>query len=111
MFAGGSESCICKTGVAGFQALTALSESTDPLRASIPFDEDSGWTCVGRRCRCGCTGRTGACQENSGARIMRNWWDMQVRECLHITSPCEDGSGAAKAMELAINEAEILPNR
>ena len=40
MFAGGAESCICPTGIAGFQALTALSQETDPLRASIPFDVD-----------------------------------------------------------------------
>lgn len=38
--AGGTESCICPTGVAGFTSLTALSASTDPLRASIPFDKD-----------------------------------------------------------------------
>ena len=40
MFAGGTESCICPTGIAGFQALTALTKETDPLRASIPFDKE-----------------------------------------------------------------------
>ena len=40
MFAGGTESCICPTGVAGFTALTALTTSEDPKRASIPFDKD-----------------------------------------------------------------------
>ncbi len=40
MLAGGAESCICPTGVAGFQALTALTTETDPVRASIPFDKD-----------------------------------------------------------------------
>ena len=40
MFAGGTESCICPTGVAGFTSLTALSTSKDPARASIPFDKD-----------------------------------------------------------------------
>ena len=40
MFAGGTESCICPTGVAGFTSLTALSASCDPLRASIPFDKE-----------------------------------------------------------------------
>ena len=40
MLAGGTESCICPTGVAGFTSLTALSTSTDPMRASIPFDKD-----------------------------------------------------------------------
>ena len=38
--AGGAESAITPVGVAGFSALTALSESEDPLRASIPFDKD-----------------------------------------------------------------------
>lgn len=40
MFAGGAESCICPTGVAGFQSLTALSTAADPLYASIPFDKN-----------------------------------------------------------------------
>ena len=40
MLAGGTESCICPTGVTGFMKLTALSEASDPLRASIPFDKD-----------------------------------------------------------------------
>ncbi len=40
MLAGGTESCICPTGVAGFAALTALSGSEDPERCSIPFDKD-----------------------------------------------------------------------
>ena len=38
--AGGAESAITPVGVAGFSALTALSKSEDPLRASIPFDKD-----------------------------------------------------------------------
>ena len=40
MLAGGTEGCVCPLGIAGFTALTALSASTDPLRASIPFDKD-----------------------------------------------------------------------
>ena len=40
MLAGGTESSICATGVAGFMNLTALSTETDPMRASIPFDQD-----------------------------------------------------------------------
>ena len=40
MFAGGTESAITPTGIAGFAALTALSDSDNPLRASIPFDKD-----------------------------------------------------------------------
>ena len=40
MAAGGTESSICPTGVAGFTALTALTKSEDPMRASIPFDKE-----------------------------------------------------------------------
>ena len=40
MLAGGTESCICPTGVAGFTALTALTKTEDVARASIPFDKD-----------------------------------------------------------------------
>lgn len=40
MLAGGAEGCICETGVAGFTSLTALSTSTDPMKASRPFDKD-----------------------------------------------------------------------
>ena len=112
MFAGGSESCICKTGVAGFQALTALSESTDPLRASIPFDKDRNGFVLGEGAGGGCTGRTGACQKTRSKNLCGTggiWRNREMR--YHITSPCEDGSGAAKAMELAINEAQIAPEQ
>ena len=40
MIAGGTESAICPTGVAGFTALTALSLNEDPMKASRPFDKD-----------------------------------------------------------------------
>lgn len=40
ILAGGTEATICEMGIAGFAALTALSESTDPNRGSIPFDEN-----------------------------------------------------------------------
>ena len=51
MLAGGAESCICPTGVAGFDALTALTETDDPARASIPFDKNRR-ICSRRRRRC-----------------------------------------------------------
>lgn len=105
MAAGGAESCICPTGVAGFSALTALSQNPDPTRASIPFDKDRDGFVIG---------------EGAGVVILEELEHAKARgahiyaevagygatgDAYHITSPIEDGSGAAKAMELAMEEA------
>lgn len=109
MLAGGTESCICPTGVAGFQQLTALSTETDRMRASIPFDKDRNGFVMG---------------EGAGILVLEELSHAQKRgahiyaelvgygataDAYHITSPCEDGSGAAKAMEIAMREADIEP--
>lgn len=109
--AGGAESCICPSGVAGFTALTALSTSEDPLRASIPFDKDRDGFVLG---------------EGAGVLILEELEHARKRgariyaevlgygataDAYHITSPSEDGSGAAKAMELAMEEAGVKPEK
>ena len=110
MLAGGAESCICPTGVAGFQALTALTEETDPARASIPFDKDRSGFVLG---------------EGAGVVVLEELQHALARgariyaelvgygatgDAFHITSPSEDGSGAANAMELAIKEGGVRPS-
>lgn len=110
MLAGGAESCICPTGVAGFQALTALTTETDPARASIPFDKDRSGFVLG---------------EGAGVVVLEELQHALARgariyaelvgygatgDAFHITSPCEDGSGAAKAMELAMKEGGVRPS-
>ena len=109
MFAGGAESSICPTGIAGFQSLTALSTSDDPLYASIPFDKNRKGFVLG---------------EGAGVVVLEELEHAKARgahiyaevvgygataDAFHITSPCEDGSGAAKAMELAMTEAKAAP--
>lgn len=109
MIAGGCESCICPTGVAGFTALTALSTSTDPMRASIPFDKDRDGFVLG---------------EGAGVVVLEELEHAKARgakiyaevlgygatgDAYHITSPAEDGGGAAKAMSLAMEEGGIKP--
>ena len=111
MVAGGTESCICPTGVAGFTSLTALSASQDPKRASIPFDKDRNGFVLG---------------EGAGVVILEELEHAKARgakiyaelagygatgDAYHITSPAEDGSGAAKAMSLAIEEGQIKPSQ
>lgn len=109
MVAGGTESSITPIGVAGFSALTALSCSEDPLRASIPFDAERSGFVMG---------------EGAGIVVLESLEHAQARgariyaelagygatcDAYHITSPAEDGSGAAKAMELAIADAGMKP--
>lgn len=111
MFTGGAESCICPTGIAGFQALTALSQETDPLRASIPFDVDRKGFVLGE----GAGILVLEELEHARKRSARIYAELvgygATGDAFHITSPCEDGSGAARAMELAMQEAETEPDQ
>ncbi len=109
IFAGGTEASVCPIGVAGFQALTALNNTDDPKKASIPFDKDRGGFVMG---------------EGSGIVVLEELEHAKARgakilaevvgygataDAYHITSPAEDGSGAARAMTDAMNDAGITP--
>ena len=109
MLAGGSEASISPIGVAGFAALTALNTTEDKTRASIPFDKDRAGFVMG---------------EGAGILILEELEHAKQRgakiyaeivgygatcDAFHITSPAEDGSGAAKAMEYALKDAELAP--
>lgn len=109
MVAGGAEASITPIGVAGFTALTALSTAEDPLRASIPFDKDRSGFVMG---------------EGAGVVVLEELEHAVKRgatiygevvgygttcDAYHITSPAEDGSGAARAMVEAIKDAGITP--
>lgn len=109
MLAGGTESSITPIGIGGFTALTALSASTDPLRASLPFDKDRNGFVMG---------------EGAGVVVLEELEHAKRRgakiyaevvgygcssDAYHITSPAEDGSGAARAMENAMKEAVVTP--
>ena len=110
MFAGGTESSICPTGVAGFTALTALSESKNPLRASIPFDQERNGFVLGEGAGVIVLEELQHAK-NRGAKIYAEIVGYgSTGDAYHITSPAEDGNGAAKAMELAMNEAHVNPS-
>lgn len=109
MLAGGTEGSITPIGVAGFAALTALSTNEDPKTASRPFDKDRDGFVMG---------------EGSGIIVLEELEHAKARgakiyaellgygatcDAYHITSPAEDGSGAAKAMELAMKDAGVGP--
>ena len=109
MLAGGTESCICPTGVAGFTALTALSTTQNPLRASIPFDKDRNGFVLGEGAGIVVLEELEHA-ENRGAKIYAELTGYgATADAYHITSPAEDGEGAAKAMTLAMKEGGINP--
>ena len=105
MVAGGAEASITPIGIAGFTSLTALNTTEDASRASIPFDEDRNGFVMG---------------EGAGVVVLESLEHAKARganilaevvgygatcDAFHITSPAEDGSGAARAMENAIKDA------
>ena len=107
MVAGGAEASITPIGIAGFTSLTALNTTEDASRASIPFDEDRNGFVMG---------------EGAGVVVLETLEHAKARganilaevvgygatcDAFHITSPAEDGSGAARAMENAIRDAGI----
>ncbi len=109
MVAGGTESSITPLGVAGFTALTALSTSQDPLRASIPFDKERNGFVMGE----GAGVVVLESLEHAKARGARIYAELvgygATCDAYHITSPAEDGSGAAKAMEMAMKDGNVNP--
>ena len=110
MIAGGTESSISPIGVGGFAALTALSTTEDPMEACKPFDKNRNGFVMG---------------EGAGIVILESLEHAKARgakiyaevvgygatsDAYHITSPAEDGAGAARAMTNAIKEAGIKPS-
>ena len=109
MVAGGSEAAITELGVAGFTSMTALSLSTDPAKASIPFDVDRSGFVMGEGAGIVVLEELEHAQKR-GAKIYAEVTGYgATNDAYHITSPAEDGSGAAKAMEFAIKDAGIKP--
>ncbi|MCI8299674.1 MAG: beta-ketoacyl-ACP synthase II [Lachnospiraceae bacterium] len=107
MVAGGTESSITPIGIGGFTALTALSSSNDVNRCSIPFDKERSGFVMG---------------EGAGALVLEELEHARKRgavilaevagygatsDAYHITSPAEDGMGAAMAMKNAVKDAGV----
>ena len=110
MIAGGSEASVNEIGIAGFAALTALSQATDPLKASLPFDKARQGFVLGEG------GATLVLEDlehaqKRGANILGEIVGYgATSDAYHITSPDQTGAGAARAMELAIKEAGVSPS-
>lgn len=111
MIAGGTEASITPTGIAGFTNIKALSQATDKTRASIPFDKERSGFVMG---------------EGAGLILLEELEHAKKRgakiyaevvgygassDAYHVTSPAPGGEGGARAMQYAIKDANITPDK
>lgn len=107
MFAGGSEAAITELSIGGFTSMKALCTSTDPNRASIPFDKERSGFVMGE-------GASILVLEelehalNRNAKIFAEIAGYSdTCDAGHITAPCESGEYVALAMTQAVESAGI----
>lgn len=109
VIAGGTEAAITPIGIAGFTNIKALSQATDKNRASIPFDKERSGFVMG---------------EGAGILVLEELEHAKARnakiyaeivgygatsDAYHITSPAPEGEGGARAMKIAMEEANVKP--
>lgn len=107
MICGGTEAPITSISIAGFSALKALSTSDDPSRASIPFDKERNGFVMGE-------GAGVLVIESLEHAIKRNakiYGEIvgygTTCDAYHITAPDPEGKAAIKAMEIALEDANL----
>lgn len=106
---GGAEAAITALGMGGFTSMHALSDTSDSLRASIPFDRARSGFVMG---------------EGAGVLVLETLEHAQARGAViygevagygatcdahHITAPSPEGEGGAAAMTLAMQDAGLTP--
>jgi 3-oxoacyl-[acyl-carrier-protein] synthase II len=110
MLAGGTESAVCRIGIAGFAACRALSTAFNdtPEKASRPYDKDRDGFVMG---------------EGAGAVMLEEYEHAKARgakiyaevkgyglsgDAYHITAPAEDGNGGYRSMQMALKRAGLM---
>src|SRR5881394_2344180 len=108
--AGGSEAAIVELGLAGFSAMRALSKRNDePERASRPFDRDRDGFVISEGAGIAIVEELEHAKKR-GAKIYCELTGYGLTaDAYHMTAPPEDGGGAARAMQLALEHAKLSP--
>ena len=111
MLCGGTESAVTPLAIGGFTSMKALSQSEDPNRASIPFDKERSGFVLGEGAGILLLEELSHAQKR-GAKIYAELVGYGATcDAYHMTAPRPDGSGAAKAMEMAVRDAGIAPDQ
>lgn len=112
MICGGSEGCITPLGIGGFCAMRALSTRNDePEKASRPFDRDRDGFVMGEGAGILFLEELESAKKR-GAKIYAEVVGYGMSsDAFHITAPSEDGDGAIRVMQNAIQDAEITPDK
>lgn len=109
MAAGGTESCITPLGIGGFCALKALSGVEDPNKCSLPFDKNRSGFVMGEGAGVVILEELGHAKRRNAHIYAEVLGYGSTSDAYHITSPAEDGMGAAKAMLFALKDGGVAP--
>ncbi|HEY5982764.1 MAG TPA: beta-ketoacyl-ACP synthase II [Anaerolineales bacterium] len=110
MLVGSSEAAIVPLTMAGLNAMTALSTRNDaPERASRPFDRERDGFLMGEGAAMVVLESLESA-ERRGARIICEFTGYGTSDdAYHISAPAEDGAGASLSMQLALEDAGLVP--
>jgi len=110
VLAGGSEASATSLGLAGFGAMRALSERNDePAKASRPFDKDRDGFVISDGCGVLILESLDYAKKRGAAILCEVLGTGLTSDGTHITQPDENGLGAAKAIQKALQDAKIAP--
>ncbi len=111
MLCGGTEAAVTPLAIGGFTSMKALSQATDPNRASIPFDAERSGFVLGEGAAILVLEELQHALDR-GAHIYAEFVGYGATcDAYHMTAPRPDGSGGAKAMAMAIADAGITPDQ
>ena len=110
IIAGGSEATITRSGIGGFASIKALSNNPDPKKASRPFSADRDGFVMGEGAGILIVEELEHALKR-GAKIYAEIVGYgETGDAYHMTAPEESGNGAARAMQMAMEQGNINPN-